>query len=192
MRLEDFVGIHELSGVEQIKTTVDGTDVNGVLFRIDNVTYLVYEDEVDGYRSHCSEVAVHHGPMRYTFPPQKLIFEMADSYPNENHVLVGRNLATWAIVFEIGTENTDDYYPWFQFTWRPEHLPNNASVDTNEDSAPEKKINVNLKGELDADQIKVLIRQFVTTLGYEMEDVEFLCKNGGSFIGATFTVKAEV
>jgi hypothetical protein len=133
MELKDLVGEHELSGVDVTHEEVEswnGTEkVEVVRFVLDGVTYKAVEDPDDGYRSRCDELIVCDEKISNIFVPHKVICKMApddsDGYDNKD-VLIMYDAVTKALVLEIGTGNTDDYYPYCVLNWFPEGLAINA------------------------------------------------------------------
>lgn len=128
MELKDLVGGHELSGVDTTIEKVVGydgryEDINVVRFVLDGITYKAIEDGEDGYRSSCKELVVSDEKVSNTFPPQKVIGKMKDNSPDQiNDIIQFIDMVTQKIVLEVGTENTDDYYPYCILSWHPENL----------------------------------------------------------------------
>lgn len=100
----------------------------GVCFKIDEAVYFVFEDANDGYRSMAGPLLGFvgdywslGGDKQYDHfrPPLKLIGTMEG---NGGEVLTFRDAERGFIVFRIGTDNSDDYYPWFVAEWNPEGI----------------------------------------------------------------------
>ena len=132
MELKDLVGEHELSGVD---TTIERVkqyggyyeDCEVVRFVIDGKTYKATEDPDDGYRSYLKELEVTNEKVTNSFPPQKVIGKMKDDSDWEkNDTIQFIDTTTGEVVFEVGTDNTDDYYPYCVLRWSPENLVINA------------------------------------------------------------------
>lgn len=132
MKLKDLVGEHQLSGVdtttEKVKQYCDYyEDCKVVRFVIDGKTYKATEDPDDGYRSYLNEIEVTDEKVTNSFPSQKVIGKMKDdSDCKKNNIIQFIDAVTGNVVFEIGTSNTDDYYPYCVLHWYPENLAINA------------------------------------------------------------------
>lgn len=127
MELEDLVGEHELSGVdvstEAIKNWYNTEDCEVVRFVLDGVTYKAIENPDDGYRSRCEEIEVSNDKVGNMFPPQKVICSMKPSSRySENDTIQMFDAVTGELVLEVGTDNTDDYYPYCVMYWNPKGL----------------------------------------------------------------------
>ncbi|MCK9429220.1 MAG: hypothetical protein M0R17_04390 [Candidatus Omnitrophica bacterium] len=93
-------------------------------FRIGNLSLEAIEDEEDGYRSCLQELKVLDKNLLILFRENVTIC----IHPNSNIdgiVLINDNQE---IVLEIGTDNSDNYYPSFLFYYKPELLTFNKSV----------------------------------------------------------------
>ena len=134
MELKDLVGLHKLSGVDTATETVklyewsDSTEeCNVVRFVLDGTTYKAVEDPDDGYRSHCGELIVCEEPITNNFPPQEVMAKMKDNEEySVNNTIQFIDVVTGKIVLEVGTDNTDDYYPYCVMNWNPENLAINV------------------------------------------------------------------
>ena len=123
--LYDLEGEHLLSGVEVLSSEGYGY---GVVFTLDGVSYEVLEDPDDGYRSHCGELTVEEQPPKFSFPPQPVLCAMRPNDPMvEQHddILDFYNPETNQRILSLGTANYDDWYPYFDLEYHPEHLPCN-------------------------------------------------------------------
>ena len=110
-----------------------------VLMRLNGVLYWFQEDPSDGYRSALSHVRiagladVPPGAL-VEFPPRLVncwirtkptvefyTDDQGDEFYTDqrDEILVGVDEATNTILFEIGTDNLDDYYPSFISHWTP-------------------------------------------------------------------------
>lgn len=127
--LESLVGEHELSGVdmteEDMPTSYGGGDYHGSVCRfiLDGKTYTACEDDNDGYRSAMKSLT-EGGEVRNQFAPQRVLCSMRyeDEYGNKDETLVMRDMITGKEVLEVGTDNTDDYYPSFVSNFQPENM----------------------------------------------------------------------
>jgi hypothetical protein len=132
--LDDLVGEHVLDGVdtyiEQVKKYSDyAEDANVIRFRLDGVVYIAFEDPSDGYRSSLDKLIISPtAEMTNTFPPIRVLAKMKTngSY-SENDTLELIDLVTAKVVMEVGTDNSDDYYPSFVSNFTPENMATNQT-----------------------------------------------------------------
>ena len=135
IELESLVGEHELSGVDYIQSeefpTPWGSTYHGSVCRfvLDGKVYTAREDDNDGYRS-AMEDLTEGGEVKNAFPPQRVLCSMRTEgkYGSTDHVLVMRDVVTGKEVLEVGTDNTDDYYPSFVANFRPENMACNQGA----------------------------------------------------------------
>lgn len=129
MELFDLVGEHILSGVEQGYVLNEGYaayDAGYLQFTLDGVTYRAVENPDDGYRSHCESLEIVEEKCKVEIPPTKVLCSMAPDNGRETmDVLEFRELTSGNTVLRVGTANTDDYYPYCVFEWKPELLSHN-------------------------------------------------------------------
>lgn len=133
LNLVDLVGKHILSGVdissEDIKIYSTYEHVNTIKFTLDNVTYKVTEYPDDGYRSHMREIFICNESVSNKFVAHEVIGKMKGSSKYENcEIIQFFDTSTEKVVLEIGTDNSDDYYPSFVMRFNPENLDINVSV----------------------------------------------------------------
>lgn len=126
MELKDLTGERLLSGVEEstIKNEWSwGEDCNVVMFIIDGITYKAIEDPDDGYRSHCKDLEITDEKIRNTFEPQKVIGKMKEGNEwGRCDIIEFYDALNCSLVLAIGTDNTDDYYPYCVMNWLPQNL----------------------------------------------------------------------
>lgn len=126
--LKDLCGIHKLQGFELFEKNIiqdfDSweTTCQGVRFMLDGITYEAIEDPDDGYRSYCDDIIISEEKPKYIFPDCEVICAMKTNDDCENDVLVGIDVNTRLVVFEIGTMHIDDYYPYCHFEYHPENM----------------------------------------------------------------------
>ena len=127
--LKDLCGIHKFQGIELSTRKIadvfgDENECDVVKFMLDNITYEAIEDPDDGYRSYCSEIKISYEKPKYTFPDYEILCKMkpCNEYGDEHEVLVGIDLDTGDIIFEIGTLYVNDYYPCCHFEYHPENM----------------------------------------------------------------------
>ena len=125
MELKDLVGEHLLSGIDT-STEKGGydksEDANVVRFVLDGKTYKATEDPSDGYRSYCGDIEVCEEKVSNTFPPQRVLARMEENNNSENDIIEFIDVVTGKIVLEVGTDNSDSYYPTCVMSWKPENL----------------------------------------------------------------------
>jgi hypothetical protein len=126
--LEDLIGTHILSGVEfdsmQTEEYFGVELINYVKFTLDDITYLAIEDPADGYRSYCEKLKISSGGCKIKLPNIPVNCIMKQSYSDD--VLIFQDRNNDKVILEVGTENTDDYYPYCVFRYYPENISLNA------------------------------------------------------------------
>ena len=129
MELEKLVGEHFLSGfeygTEKYKDYYSNCedDREYTLFILDGITYLASENPEDGYRSCMNELEITDRIVSNKFQPIKVYCTMKENGTYEvNDVLEIRDGINEKTILEIGTMNTDDYYPYFQCEYNPENM----------------------------------------------------------------------
>jgi hypothetical protein len=119
MELKDLEGTHTLDAVEF--SISGGSQI--IYFRLDGQVFAVTEDEDDGYRSAMEDIQIVDREMSNTFEPVvvwgKHINKCAD-------ILELIDIITERVVLEVGTDESDDYYPQFVANFRPEAMVINA------------------------------------------------------------------
>jgi hypothetical protein len=140
MELQDFKGWYLLTGVEfsTIKPSRNSysSDIGCCRFVLNNITYQITEDENDGYRSALEEVKViADHQVKNTFEPAwvKAVYVSVKTkgdyhYNRDCDIIQFIDVITNKIVLEIGTENTDDYYPTYIDSFNPENMAINANL----------------------------------------------------------------
>lgn len=133
IELESLVGEHELSGVDYIASeempseyTYEGAEpycASVIRFVLDGKSYTAREDDNDGYRSAMRDL-LEGGEVKNTFAPQRVLCSMRTegTYGSKDHTLVMRDVVTGKEVLEVGTDNTDDYYPGFVANFQPGNM----------------------------------------------------------------------
>ena len=129
--LQSLVGEHLLSGVSdrsvKVVTWGDNTDdAAQIAFILDGVGYAATEDPDDGYRSSMGSLApCPTDAISNTFEPQRVLASVRtkhDEYGGIDDVLEFRDVVTGKVVLEVGTADTDDWYPYFVGTFTPENM----------------------------------------------------------------------
>lgn len=115
------------------------SDADGVCFTLSNRTYLIFEDPSDGYRSTAGPILSYEGSAyelgssgvsfpNYIKEPVICSHRTKGEYSSEDDVLEVRSKETGELIFEVGTDSCDDYYPSFVNRWNPAGLSANAKV----------------------------------------------------------------
>lgn len=134
VELDSLIGEHVLDGVDTYVEKIkqydwrdDLTDASAIRFRLDGVIYIATENPDDGYRSTMERLIVQPGTeMTNTFPPvQVLAKKKANDTHSVNDTLELIDVVTGKVVMEVGTDNTDDYYPYFVSNFSPENMATN-------------------------------------------------------------------
>jgi len=129
MELKDLVGEKMFSGIDFNTERLanddefEAEDCECVNFILDGITYTAIEDPEDGYRSMMKELKQGLGNIKNTFKPVRVLARMKeDNNYDCNEILQLINLKNGKTVFEVGTGNTWDYYPFWVATFFPENL----------------------------------------------------------------------
>jgi hypothetical protein len=129
-RLEELVGDHVLDFVPiiDLRHPFDA-DATGALFGLDGFIYLVFEDPADGYRSNAAPILSFKGDLWELgdrWPEHITMWVVCSMEGSGDGVLTMREIASGKVVFEVGTDNSDDYYPSYIARWTP---PDSPSTD---------------------------------------------------------------
>lgn len=143
MELKDLVGTTILQGCEWGKATVkissyrDPEEVAGIHFKLGPTTYSMYEDPNDGYRSSLATIEVDKHEIKNTFAPcvVKVTHLTSEKHPYGGDeravdILEIRCAETGKLIIEVGTDNTDDYYPSCVMSFVPANLIHNQDIPT--------------------------------------------------------------
>lgn len=129
MYLNDFVGEYVLTYVPNLDIPhPTDRDASGISFQLNNTNITIFEDPDDGYRSHAGELITTEGYVPSVGHIPEWIHEkvICTYCGNCEDILEVRSVVTGGILLRVGTENTDDYYPWFVAQWSPENLSKNT------------------------------------------------------------------
>lgn len=131
--LDSLIGEHVLDAVdtfvEKVNTYGDYfEDASVIRFRLDGVVYTAIEDPSDGYRSSMEKLfASPDAEVKNVFPPIRVLArKKANETYQVNDTLELIDLSTAKVVMEVGTDNTDDYYPSFVSAFFPQNMATNA------------------------------------------------------------------
>lgn len=126
IQFEDLIGLHKLSGVDLINESIKRDygnsfeDCETVVFILDNKTYCAAEDPDDGYRSSMKYLVESKSKVKNKFTSCKVLVKK--STEDNSDILEFIDVNTGLIVLEIGTNNTDDYYPYWVGSFYPENM----------------------------------------------------------------------
>ena len=101
-------------------TEADFYGVDNVFFKLGDTVYEAVEDESDGYRSCLDEIRIAsdaEGLIFFRNPLARVRVEDRGTDSQEGWLL--RDVVDSHIWLEIGTDNNDDYYPYFIFRYYP-------------------------------------------------------------------------
>lgn len=135
VELESLVGEHVLDGVDLFADNIKASWGDSfeycemIRFRLDGRVYTAIENPDDGYRSSMRGLYLTDDAVKNAFPPVKVLARMKSQgeYGQSNDTLQLIDVVTGKIVLEAGTDNTDDYYPWFVGAFFPECMATNAA-----------------------------------------------------------------
>jgi len=133
--LDSLIGEHVLDAVDLFTENMKAKygdyteDCEVIRFRLDGTVYTAVEDPSDGYRSCMDRVfASPSDEVRNVFPPIRVLAKKKERdahYGGENDTLQLVDLVTGKVVMEVGTDNSDDYYPSFVSHFAPENMATN-------------------------------------------------------------------
>jgi len=107
-------------------------DASVIRFRLDGVVYTAVENPDDGYRSSMKEIYIatnaKERKVNNTFRGHRVLAKKKTQKGQSDDTLEFIDLLTGKVVLEVGTDNTDDYYPSFVSTFTPENLADNRPV----------------------------------------------------------------
>lgn len=134
VNLDALIGEHVLDAVDTFMEKVKRydeyfEDANGIRFRLDGVIYTAMEDPSDGYRSSMDHLFVStDAKLVNVFPPIRVLARKKENDQWQVHdTLEVIDLVTGKVVMEVGTDNTDDYYPSFVSAFHPENMATNVA-----------------------------------------------------------------
>lgn len=132
--IQSLTGKHRLSGVD-IETEclkpgkyLDAENCSVIRFRLDGKTYMAIEDPDDGYRSSMRNLIVTNDKIKNSFKPVEVFGMMKQGGYYKSDIIQFYDTVTAKLVLEVGTDNTDDYYPSFVGNFRPENLILNYTI----------------------------------------------------------------
>jgi hypothetical protein len=119
MELNNLVGKHYLMGVDFENTNVGYNDAQQINFVLDGKTYSATEDPEDGYRSCMKMILECQTAVKNLFYP----VEVVGSMDEKGEIIEFRSVKSGQIILRVGTDCSDNYYPWFVAQFTPENIP---------------------------------------------------------------------
>ena len=112
-KLSEEGKIHKLTGLATGYRT--NKDINYGYFELDGTSYLIEEDPNDGYRSSVAFFGESDGvkPPRFKRPYFVIVKELQDE------LFILEELKSHREVLRLGTDNSDSWYPCYQFDFHP-------------------------------------------------------------------------
>lgn len=133
--LIDLIGKRMLDAVDfstdRVKQYDDQyEDCSVCRFRLNGIVYTAIEDPEDGYRSCMASLDVSDAEMTNVFPPVEVLgkHRTKREFGCVDDVLELVDTVTGKVVLEVGTDNTDDYYPSFVASFHPENMAVNSKA----------------------------------------------------------------
>lgn len=134
-----LIGHHVLDAVDENSEHIKNEygsgyeDCRVIRFRLDGVVYAAIEDPDDGYRSSLDRIVILEEPMTNVFTPidvivyikTKTIDEKSGEEDGDVSILEIVDRKNHKTVLEVGTDNTDDYYPYFVGVFSPHNMSTN-------------------------------------------------------------------
>lgn len=125
MELKDFKGRYQLQGVDESNESVHRwgdrfENCNVIRFKLDGVVYVATEDPDDGYRSYLGELKVDETDIKNPFNGVEVLAVYCDKKGYDQADIIDFvDTTTGETVLSVGTDNTDDYYPYFVAHFNP-------------------------------------------------------------------------
>jgi hypothetical protein len=126
LTLKSLIGRHQLTipAVPTVRHPYD-VEAGGIAWEMDGKVYFVFEDQLDGYRSSASPVLCSDGDLYSlagVWGERKRAVECKLVLSNDSgacEIIEFVDALTGHVWMRVGTDHTDDYYPWFVGEWRP-------------------------------------------------------------------------
>lgn len=130
MELKDLIGLHTLTGVSTETKALphyylddEMYDASVISFILDGHTYTAVEDANDGYRSSMESLIVNKFDCSNTFDPINVFGVYKTEGRNYNSCdILSLYGMDGKLILEVGTDNSDDYYPSFVSNFNPENI----------------------------------------------------------------------
>lgn len=135
MKLIDLIGKHTFTGVElgiteRARLARRYGKVNSVKFELDGIIYMATENPDDGYRSYMNELEIINEPLKFKIPQMQVVcvHDTKDEYGYKSDILSFIDVENGKVFLRIGTKNTNDYYPYCLFEYKPENMHYNQNL----------------------------------------------------------------
>jgi len=115
MEIKDLVGVYKFSGFD--RTAINNSCIVTIILNDNNYSFI--EDPQDGYRSSLRKILVNEFTVKNKFEPQDILC-VTNEFNDE--LLIGYDLKTAKIVFKVGTDYQDSFYPIFVDKYYPENM----------------------------------------------------------------------
>lgn len=124
MNLSDLVGKHKLQAARPDVRHPFNPDSEGIAWAMDDKVYIAFSDNNDGYRSNCAPLLIAEGPAWEFWSPDYIMRDVVGRHVTKGEhgpcdILELIDAETGHVWLRVGTENIDDYYPWFVASWHP-------------------------------------------------------------------------
>lgn len=129
MKLEDLCGDRTLNAIRTDVRHPFDADANGVAIELDNHVIFIFEDPSDGYRSSAATPLFGLGSL-YEYAATPVYIRVPVTVAMRTGTSEGIQLTdrrNGKVVLEVGTDNTDDYYPSYICNWMPQNIAENAA-----------------------------------------------------------------
>lgn len=134
VELLSLIGEHLLDAADTVTEAIKSTlgdyfeDSEVMRFRLDGIVYTAVSDPDDGYRSSMDRLFISpEAKLLNTFPPVRVfVRKKADDEHYVNNTIEMVDAVTGKVVIEVGTDNSDDYYPSFVSAFHPENMTTNS------------------------------------------------------------------
>jgi len=126
VELTDIAGREYLLDAYAIRADLP-EGANAVSFRLNGIVYTATEDPDDGYRSYMKGITCDGaGSIKGIFYPSCRVLAVMQT-GDRSRILELRDVLTKKPVLEVGTDDSDDYYPSCIFAWYPENMYANSA-----------------------------------------------------------------
>jgi len=127
--IESLTGGHFFSGCDTVNRMVkryewqDAENCQVINFILDGTTYTAIEDPSDGYRSSMDKLFVSNEKVENNFAPVQVVgIYVSRSHYNAADIIRFYDVKNGKLVLEVGTDNSDDYYPSFVGSFNPMNM----------------------------------------------------------------------
>lgn len=128
VEIRSLVGKHLLSGVDESRLNIkqwdgDFEDCQCINFVLDGKTYSAIEDPSDGWRSSMDRLIESNEIVSNMFVPIEVLCVYRDKqHSTACDIIEFYDIKNGKKILEVGTDNSDDYYPSFVASWIPENI----------------------------------------------------------------------